>query len=98
MLVAYKMLWLFVTGMHNDLIEFSSDEQLMEAVKNVSTDGILRVFIHEKPPAVSSVPQPLHAGVTSDTREFHLNFHTLYGYNQSINQIYLLKYITHQHR
>ena len=80
MLVAYEMLWLFVTDVQNDMIAFSSDDELMEAVKNVS-DGILHVFIHEKPPAASSVPEPLHVVVTSDAREFHLNFHTLYSYS-----------------
>jgi len=63
MLVAYGMLLLFVTDVQNDMILFSSDEELMQAVKNV-TDGILHVFIHEKPPAAPSV----HAGVTSDAR------------------------------
>jgi len=66
------MLWLSVADADNDMIAFSSDDELMEAVKNVN-DGMLRVFIHEKPSAVPSVlesvhvlPEPLHAGVTCD--------------------------------
>jgi len=51
------MLWMFVTDVDNDIIAFSSDDELMEALKNVS-DGILRVFIHEKPSPVPSVPLP----------------------------------------
>jgi len=74
------MLLLFVTDVDNDMIAFSTNDELMEAVKNVS-DGILRVFIHEKPLAASSLPEPLHAGVTSDRCEFHPKFYTLYGYN-----------------
>lgn len=61
---------LFVADVDNDMIAFSSDDELMEAVKNVS-DGILRVFIHEKPSASAaapapSQPEPLHIGVTCD--------------------------------
>ena len=82
------MLLLFVTDADNHMIAFSSDEELMEAVKKVS-DGVLRILIHEKPPAASSVPEPLHAGGTSDGREFHLNFHTLYGYNCRDKEFFL---------
>jgi len=59
------MLRLFVADVDNDMIAFSSDDELMEAVKNVN-DGILRVFIHEKPSAAPSAPEPLHIGVTCD--------------------------------
>lgn len=54
-----------VADADNDMIAFSSDDELMEAVKNVS-DGILRVFITEKPPAEPAAPEPLHFGVTCD--------------------------------
>jgi len=83
------MLWLFVTDVHNDMIEFSSDEELMEAVRNVSTDGILHVFIYEKPSAASSLPEPLYVVVTCDGREFHLNSQTLYGYNCRDKEFFL---------
>jgi len=56
---------LCVTDVDNDMIAFSSDDELMEAVKNVN-DGILRVFIHEKPSAAPTAPEPLHIGVTCD--------------------------------
>jgi len=57
---------LFVADADNDMIAFSSDDELMEAVKNVS-DGILRVFITEKPSSsAASAPEPLHVGVTCD--------------------------------
>ena len=47
------------------MIAFSSDDELLEAVRNV-TDGILRVYITEKPSAAPSAPEPLHFGVTCD--------------------------------
>jgi len=51
----------------NDMIAFSSDDELMEAVKNV-TDGILRVFISENagPAAKQSATEALHCGITCD--------------------------------
>ena len=54
-----------VADADNDMIAFSSDDELMEAVKNMS-DGVLRVFITEKPSAEPAAPQPLHRGVTCD--------------------------------
>jgi len=56
-----------VADADNDMIAFSSDDELMEAVKNV-TDGILRVYVTEKPSAAAAafVTEPLHYGVTCD--------------------------------
>lgn len=61
-----KAITLYWRDVDNDMIAFSSDDELLEAVKNVS-DGMLRVYIHEKPStAPSSAPEPLHVGVTCD--------------------------------
>ena len=49
----------------NDMIAFSSDDELMEAVKNVK-DGILRIYITEKPSAAPPAVERLHFGVTCD--------------------------------
>jgi len=54
-----------VVDADNDMIAFSSDDELMEAMKYVS-DGILRVFITEKPSAAPTAAEPLHYGVTCD--------------------------------
>ena len=51
-----------VADADNDMVAFSSDDELMEAVRNVN-DGILRVFITENPPPA---PGPLHHGVVCD--------------------------------
>lgn len=60
-----KSITLYWRDADNDMIAFSSDDELMEAVKNVN-DGVLRVFITEKPSAMPSAPGPLHYGVTCD--------------------------------
>jgi len=60
-----------VTDSDDDMIAFSSDDELMEAVKNVK-EGMLRVYITEKPssPGAAVAPPatdaPLHYGVTCD--------------------------------
>jgi len=73
-MVCTKMLniMLVVPDSDNDMIAFSSDDELMEAVKNVK-DGMLRVYITEKPaslPRAGVVPPAndalLHPGVTCD--------------------------------
>jgi len=55
-----------ISDADDDMIAFSSDDELLEAVKNVK-DGILRVYIIETPPSTApSEPGPLHYGVTCD--------------------------------
>lgn len=51
-----------VADADNDMIAFSSDDELMEAVKN-TTDGVLRVYINENQSALLG---PLHYGVVCD--------------------------------
>lgn len=56
---------LYWRDVDNDMIAFSSDDELMEAVKN-TTDGVLRVYITENQSAVPLSSGPLHYGVVCD--------------------------------
>lgn len=67
-----KSLDLFWKDADNDMIAFSSDDELMEALKSVN-DSLFRIFIFEKAPAATPSAQPpsstaglLHFGVTCD--------------------------------
>lgn len=67
-----KLITLYWKDSDGDMIAFSSDDELIEAIKNI-TDGVFRVFIVEKktPRNDSSLPTDgqrdmLHPGVTCD--------------------------------
>jgi sequestosome 1 len=68
-----KSITLYWKDPDNDMIAFSSDDELMEALKSIS-DGMFRVFIIEKASAATSVPPQqqassadlLHLGITCD--------------------------------